>query len=129
MFGTKGRLTVSLLVVGLVVQGFLMPTTIESHSDNEEPYTNHYEVLESGWAICTPFYYAKKVGDWWYREYCIFAYYEKARWQNYHGVDPVTCSACGQEVDSSSEHWVSDSSCDWGGYYSCISSRSRCNEN
>ena len=123
MFANKGRLRVTLLVVGvLVVAGgytFLMPTTIEAHSDNEYPNTDHREVLDSGWAICTPFYTLRKVGDWWVRESCVGVYYSKARWQSYHGKHP--CGGCGAHIDSS-VHWVSASGCPGGGYYSCVSS-------
>ena len=132
MFAIKGRLKVTLLVIGIFAGGvyiLLMPITAESHSNNEEPYTNHKQILEQKYGFCGASYLIWKVGDWWYREACLVIYWEKARWQNYHGVNPLTCSACGQKVDSSGEHWVSDSTCDWGGYYSCISSRSRCNEN
>ena len=124
MFATKRRLKVSLLVVGvLVIAGgyiFFIPTTIEAHSNNKYPHTNHYEVLESGWAICIPPYYtAKKIGDWWYREVCYGPYYEKARWQNYHGKHP--CGGCGA-YQPSSLHWVSDADCPEAGYFSCVSS-------
>lgn len=107
------------LVVAVGVYAFLIPTTIEAHSDNEYPHTDHHEILESGWAICTPYYKATKVGDWWYAEACIGAYYCKSRWQSYHGKHP--CGGCGAYQDSS-VHWVSDADCPGNGYFSCVSS-------
>ena len=120
MLGLR-HLKATILIVGVFAAAIgvyllLIPKTIEAHSSNESPWTDHYEVLDSGWVVCSPFYFLRKVGDWWVREYCLLAYYEKAHWQVPHGVPD--CTACGQTGD----HWVSDTSCYAGGYFSCISS-------
>ena len=108
----KGRLIVWLLVFGFVVQGFLMPTTIEADNESGSLHS-HWELVEWKAGYCRSFTITYSSGG--YVEYCTFVYYAKYKVTS-HGI--ASCTACGYQGD----HWVSDSSCWAGGYYSCIQS-------
>lgn len=123
MFAIERLLKASLLVVGVLVVGLGMYAAfqiqeIDAHNANEPPRHRHYELLEVKWGICGPFVLTWTEGKYRYTEACYGFYYHKFRGYE-HGVDAVSCIACGRAVTSRKAHWV-DHMYGKCGYWSCL---------